>query len=261
MKNKNSESDVKKKKTMDSTTLKKEFDQHELNNSDTQRLKIDSILQRLQFKIPSIHQGLKLTDDLDKYIQQIDHRHYGQITDSNYYVLKNNKKITLNIEEWGLLETYLIKTSNEDINMSFRKNELDKSLYKDIYDNLKILLNNPNELSEFLLGFNCDTSDTNIKIIHDVVCGTFGELIKHSLEKEEPIVEIIMRLRLGENIFSSISSLNIKNIGKELKNYLNLKCNKNIKDLVENISILHEKLIKSYPYMTKTHVIMILLII
>ena len=68
-----------------------------------------------------------------------------------------------------------------------------------------------------------------------------------------------MRLRLGENIFSSISSLNIKNIGKELKNYLNLKCNKNIKDLVENIEILHEKLIKSYPYMTKTHVIMILL--
>ena len=33
--------------------------------------------------------------------------------------------------------------------MSFRKNELDKSLYKDIYDNLKILLNNPKSYQSF----------------------------------------------------------------------------------------------------------------
>jgi hypothetical protein len=58
--------------------------------------------------------------------------------------------------------------------MSFKKNELDKSLYKNIFDNLKILLDNPNELSEFLLGFN---SDTNIQLIQNVVCGTLFTLL------------------------------------------------------------------------------------
>jgi hypothetical protein len=49
---------------------------------------------------------------------------------------------------------------------------------------------------------------------------TLCELIKTSLEKEKEIIEISMRLRLGENIFSAISSLQLKNIGKELKKYL-----------------------------------------
>jgi hypothetical protein len=243
---------------MESTILQKEVDLKELNHSDTQMLTINSLLQKLQFKIQSINQGLNVTESLNEYITQIEHRNYGEITDSNYYCFKtptNNQKITFNNEEWGKLETFLISASNANINMSFKKNELDRSLYNNIFDNLKILLDNPNELSELLLGFN---SDTNIQLIQNVVCGTLGELIKTSLEKETPIIEIIIRLRLGENIFSSISSLNIKNIGKELKNYLNLKCNRNIKDLVENISILNENLI-TYPYLTHEHVTMILL--
>jgi hypothetical protein len=116
---------------MESTILQKEVDLQELNHSDTLMVQIDSILQRLQYKIPSINQ-LNVTDELNEYITQIEHRNYGQITDSNYYVLKNNQKITFNDAEWGKLETFLIQASNADINMSFKKNSLIK-VYIRIY--------------------------------------------------------------------------------------------------------------------------------
>jgi hypothetical protein len=77
---------------------------------------------------------------------------------------------------------------------------------------LQILLDDPeNELSLFLKGLKYDSG---VKIIKDVVCGTLCELIKRSLEKDKPIIEISIRLRLGENIFSAISSLQIKGLVK-----------------------------------------------
>lgn len=59
-----------KRKKMESTTLQKKVDLQELNHSDSQMLQIDSILQRLQFKIPSINR-LNVTESLNEYITQI----------------------------------------------------------------------------------------------------------------------------------------------------------------------------------------------
>jgi hypothetical protein len=183
-----------------------------LNHSFTQMYKIDTILQDLQFKIPSINQGFELTYRLNDYMEKVDAKHKHEaymepITkkelsegiDSkqknenhiNYFVLKDYKKVTLDNAEWREFETFLIHESNKNINMSFKKNDLDEGFSKEISENLQILLENKNELSVFLKGLKYDSG---ITIIRDVVCGTLGELIKRSLDKEEPIIEISMRL-------------------------------------------------------------------
>jgi len=253
-----------------------------LNHSFTQMYKIDTILQDLQFKIPSINQGLELTYRLNDYIEKVDEKHKHEaymepITPKelsegissqqknenhiNYFVLKDNRKITLDNAEWREFETFLIHESNKNINMSLKKTDLDEGFYKEIYDNLQILLENKNSLSVFLKGLKYLHESSCITLIQDVVCGTLCDLIKTSLEKEKEIIEISMRLRLGENIFSAISSLKLKNIGKELKKYLYSEKVDNIDELVsgENIIELHNNLLKTYPDLDTDHTKMILL--
>jgi hypothetical protein len=83
--------------------------------------------------------------------------------------------------------------------------------------------------------------------------GYIMRINKNLLEKEKEIIEISMCLRLGENIFSAISSLKLKNIGKELKKYL-------YSEKVDNIDNwyprkyyrLHNNLLKTYPDLIQT---------
>jgi hypothetical protein len=69
----------------------------------------------------------------------------------NYFVLKDNRKITLDNANREF-ETFLIHESNKNINMSLKKTDLDEGFYKEIYENLQILLENKNSLSVFIKG-------------------------------------------------------------------------------------------------------------
>jgi hypothetical protein len=51
-------------------------------------LQIDSLLKGLQFKIPSINQGLSISDNLDDFLNYTD-TFSGEKDRSNYYIKKD----------------------------------------------------------------------------------------------------------------------------------------------------------------------------
>lgn len=97
-----------------------ELDKTELN---TQITKIDLLLNKLQFKIPSISQGLLLSNRLDDYLNYRDDWSPGEKDRSNFYVRKDLEHFYLNPHDWQKLELFLMRSSLENLNINFKKND------------------------------------------------------------------------------------------------------------------------------------------